>query len=318
MKITVLDGYGLNPGDLSWEEFEKLGHLTVYDRTSPEDLIERSKDSDVLLTNKTVIDAAVLEALPKLKYIGVLATGYNVVDTEAAGKRGVVVTNIPAYSTMSVAQHVFALLLAVTDRPEHYSIEVADGKWNRSKDFCFWDTQLTELAGKKFGIVGYGNIGRAVANIAVAFGMEVIVHTSKPQSTLPEGIKKVTLVELYRDSDVISLHCPLTTSTKEMINKSTLSEMKDGVILINTGRGPLVDEEAVASALKEGKLRAYCADVLSIEPAKEGNPLIGAPNAFITPHIAWATKEARTRLMDIALENLRAFLRGEASNVVNR
>lgn len=318
MKITILDGYGLNPGDLSWTGFEKLGELTVFPRTSPSQLMERAKNSEVLITNKTVIDAKAIEALPELKYIGVLATGYNVVDVEAAAKHGITVTNIPAYSTMSVAQHVFALLLAVTDRAEHYAMEVAQGKWTSSKDFCFWDTQLTELAGKTFGIIGMGNIGKAVARIASAFGMNVSAFSSKEQDDLPAEVKKVSLDTLFESSDVISLHCPLTPSTLHIINKEAILKMKRGVILINTGRGPLVDEEAVANALKEGKIGAFCADVLSTEPPSADNPLLKAPNAFITPHIAWATKEARLRLMNIAVDNLKRFLEGSPVNVVNK
>ena len=316
MKITILDGYCLNPGDLSWEGFDKLGELTVFDRTSPSELYERAKDSDVLITNKTVLDAKAMESLPKLKYIGVLATGYNVVDVESAAKRGITVTNIPAYSTMSVAQHVFALLLAVTDRPEHYAVEVKEGKWSRCQDFSFADTSLIELAGKRFGIVGMGNIGRAVARIAMAFGMEVLAYSSKSENDLPEGVKKVSLDTLFSESDVISLHCPLTPATKDIINKESISKMKKGVILINTGRGPLVDEKDVAEALKEGKIGAFCADVLSSEPPSADNPLLTAPNTYITPHIAWATKEARCRLMDIAVNNLASFLKGEPVNTV--
>lgn len=316
MKITVLDGYGLNPGDLSWEGFEQLGDLTVYDRTSPSELMERAKGSEVLITNKTVINAEAIANLPDLKYIGVLATGYNVVDVEAAKKKGIVVTNIPAYSTMSVAQHVFALLLTVTDHVEHYAEEVREGAWVHSKDFCFWDTGLIELAGKKFGIIGYGNIGKAVAKIALALGMEVIVYTSKDQNQLAEGIRKTGLDDLWRESDVISLHCPLTPSTKDIISKDTIAKMKRGVILINTGRGPLVNEKDVAEALKSGKIGAYCADVLSEEPAKADNPLLTAPNSYITPHIAWATKEARVRLMNIAVDNLHCFLSGNPQNQV--
>lgn len=318
MKITILDGYGLNPGDLSWTGFEKLGELIVFPRTSPSQLMERAKNSEVLITNKTVIDAKAIEALPELKYIGVLATGYNVVDVDAAAKHGLTVTNIPAYSTMSVAQHVFALLLAVTDRAEHYAMEVAQGKWTSSKDFCFWDTQLTELAGKTFGIIGMGNIGKAVARIASAFGMNVSAFSSKDQEDLPADVKKVSLDTLFESSDVISLHCPLTSSTLHIINKEAIRKMKRGVILINTGRGPLVDEEAVANTLKEGKIGAFCADVLSTEPPSAANPLLKAPNAFITPHIAWATKEARLRLMNIAVDNLKRFLEGSPVNVVNK
>lgn len=316
MKITVLDGYGLNPGDLSWEDWKELGDIQVFDRTSPSEIYERSQDSDVLITNKTVIDASTINSLPNLKYIGVLATGYNVVDTATAKENGVVVTNIPAYSTMSVAQHVFALLLSVTDRVEHYATEVKNGRWTRSKDFCFWDTPLMELAGKYFGILGYGNIGSAVAKIALALGMKVEAYTSKDQAELPDGVTKVSLENLFKDSDVISLHCPLTDSTREIINSHTISRMKDGVIIINTGRGPLVNEKDVADGLESGKIYAFCADVLSTEPPASANPLLTSPRAYITPHIAWATKEARTRLMGIAVDNLRQYLAGTPVNTV--
>ena len=316
MKITILDGYGLNPGDLSWDGFKELGEVTVWDRTSPSEVIERSEGSEVLLTNKTVIDAKTIEALPQLKYIGVLATGYNVVDVEAAKKHGVTVTNIPAYSTMSVAQRVFALLLAVTDRPEHYAIANRGGAWSEKKDFCWWDTPLMELAGKSFGIVGMGNIGQAVSKIAMAFGMQVLAYSSKKESDLPKGVKKVSLEELYKAADVISLHCPLTSDTEHIVNAESLEKMKPGVILINTGRGGLIDEEAVAQALKSGKLRAFCGDVLSQEPPRKENPLFNVPNSYITPHIAWATKEARERLMKIAAGNLESYLKGNPVNVV--
>lgn len=316
MKITVLDGYALNPGDLSWDELGALGELKVYDRTSPEDVVGRSKESEILLTNKTVLDAATLSELPHLKYIGVLATGYNVVDINEAHKRGVVVTNIPSYSTMSVAQRVFALLLAVTDRVEHYALENRKGAWTSSKDFCWWDTPLTELAGKKFGIIGMGHIGKAVSKIALAFEMEVLASSSKSRDELPPGVIKVSLEELFRESDIISLHCPLTPSTQEIVNKASISTMKPGVILINTGRGGLVNEKDVAEGLKEGKIGAFCADVLSTEPPGKDNPLLSAPNSYITPHTAWATKEARMRLMAIAVENLRQFLSGQPVNIV--
>lgn len=317
MKITVLDGFTLNPGDLTWDDFESLGDLTVYQRTTPEQLIERAKDSEVLITNKVVLDADVIAKLPGLKYIGVIATGYNVVDVEAARKHGVTVTNIPAYSTMSVAQHVFALLLAVTDRTEHYALEVREGRWSKVRDFCYWDTPLVELAGKQLGIIGMGNIGSAVARIALAFGMKVSAYTSKDESELPESVTKMSLDDLFVSSDIISLHCPLLPSTRHIINKDTISKMKTGVIIINTGRGPLVDDYDVAEALKDGKIEAFCADVLSTEPPTADNPLLSAPNTYITPHIAWATKEARTRLMDIAVSNLRDFISGNPSNVVN-
>lgn len=316
MKIIVLDGYALNPGDLSWDELGALGELKVYDRTSPEDVVARSKESEILLTNKTVLDAATLSELPHLKYIGVLATGYNVVDITEAHKRGVVVTNIPSYSTMSVAQRVFALLLAVTDRTEHYALENRKGAWASSKDFCWWDTPLTELAGKKFGIIGMGHIGKALSKIALAFEMEVLASSSKSRDELPPGVIKVSLEELFRESDIISLHCPLTPSTQEIVNKASISTMKPGVILINTGRGGLVNEKDVAEGLKEGKIGAFCADVLSTEPPGKDNPLLSAPNSYITPHTAWATKEARMRLMAIAVENLRQFLSGQPVNIV--
>lgn len=316
MKITVLDGYGLNPGDLSWDGFRELGDLEVYDRTAPSELYERAKDSEILITNKTVIDREAMEKLPGLKYIGVLATGYNVVDTEVAKERGITVTNIPAYSTMSVVQMVFALLLAVTNRVEHYSESNHKGAWADSKDFCWWDTPLTEIAGKKFGIVGLGNIGLAVAKVALAFGMKVLAFTSKEREHLPDGVEKVSMDNLFSDSDIISLHCPLTEETRHLVNSSLLSSMKEGSILINTGRGPLVDENAVAKALESGRLRAFCGDVLSAEPPRHDNPLLKAPNSFITPHIAWATREARERLMKIAEENLKSFLDGEPMNVV--
>lgn len=318
MKITVLDGFGLNPGDLSWSGFEALGDLTVYDRTAPEDVKANAKDAEILLTNKTVLDGDTLRSLPNLKYIGVLATGYNVVDIEAARESGIIVTNIPAYSTMSVAQKVFALLLAVTDRVEHYAAENSRGRWSRNPDFCYWDTPLTELAGKTFGIVGLGNIGKAVARIALAFGMKVIAYTSKEPDQLPEGVTKADLDTLFAESDVISLHCPLTPDTFELVNADRLGTMKRTAILINTGRGPLVDEKAVATALKEGRIAAFGADVLSSEPPAADNPLLSAPGAYITPHIAWATAEARERLMDIALGNLRAYLEGRPVNDVTR
>lgn len=317
MKITVLDGYALNPGDLSWDGFGELGELIVYDRTSEDELLQKAKDSEVLITNKTLLDADTINSLPELKYIGVLATGYNVVDTEAAKERGIVVTNIPAYSTMSVAQRVFALILAVTDRVEHYAIANKKGAWTSSKDFAWWDTPLMELAGKKFGIVGLGNIGMAVAKIANAFGMDVLAYTSKDSGLLPSAVKKVTFDELLKESDIISLHCPLKNLTQGLINNETIQKMKTGVILINTGRGPLIDEVAVSDALRSGKIGAFGADVLSTEPPKCDNPLLSAPNSYITPHTAWATKEARERLMQIAEENLRAFINGSPKNVVN-
>ena len=314
MKIVVLDGYGLNPGDLSWNGMNALGELTVYDRTSPSEMLERSQGAEVLITNKTLITADNMAELPELKYIGVLATGYNVVDIDAAKARGIVVTNIPAYSTASVAQMVFAHILNITQRVGYYADENVKGRWTDSVDFCYWDTNLVELDGKKMGIVGYGNIGKATARIALAFGMEVLAYTSKEQKDLPQGVKKVTLDELFVESDVISLHCPLTPDTKELVNAKRLSMMKSSAILINTGRGPLVNEQDLANALNEGRIAGAGLDVLSVEPSVAGNPLLSAKNCFITPHIAWATKEARTRLMDIAVNNLKSYQEG---NVIN-
>ena len=316
MKIIVLDGYGLNPGDLNWEGFETLGELTVYDRTLPSELMQRAAGAEVLITNKTLITAENMADLPELKYIGVLATGYNVVDIDAAKDRGIVVTNIPAYSTASVAQMVFAHILNITQRVGYYADENKQGRWTKNADFCYWDTQLVELQGKKMGIVGFGNIGQATAGIAQAFGMEVCVYSSKPQFVLPSGIKKMDLDELFMECDVISLHCPLTPDTKEMVNADRLSKMKSNAILINTGRGPLINEQDLADALNEGRIAAAGLDVLSVEPSVEGNPLLTARNCFITPHIAWATLEARTRLMEIAVHNLKSYLNGQIINNV--
>ena len=314
MKIVVLDGYGLNPGDLSWSGWETLGELKVYDRTSPSELLERSEGAEVLITNKTLITANDMALLPELKYIGVLATGYNVVDIDEAKARGIVVTNIPAYSTASVAQMVFAHILNITQRVGYYADENIRGRWTNNADFCYWDTNLVELDGKKMGIVGYGNIGKATARIALAFGMEVLAYTSKEQKDLPQGVKKATLDELFAESDVISLHCPLTPDTKELVNANRLKAMKPNAILVNTGRGPLINEQDLADALNEGRIAGAGLDVLSVEPSVAGNPLLSAKNCFITPHIAWATKEARTRLMDIAINNLRSYQEG---NIIN-
>lgn len=316
MKIVILDGYSANPGDLSWQPLAQIGTLTVYDRTKPEETIERAKDAEIVLTNKVLIKRPEIEQLPKLKYIGVLATGYNVVDVEAAREHGIIVTNVPAYSTESVAQMVFSHLLTVTNHTEHYAIQNRAGKWTASPDFCYWDTSLTELAGKTFGIVGLGNIGQRVAAIANAFGMHVVAYTSKPADKLPPYIGKRTLNELLAESDVLSLHCPLTPDTKHLINRQTLGLMKPTAILINTGRGPLINDDDVAEALQGNRLRAFCADVLTEEPPKD-NPLLTCENAFITPHIAWASNEARVRLIDVAINNVRAFADGNAQNVVS-
>ena len=316
MKIVILDGYTANPGDRSWKGLEALGELTVYDRTKADETVARAAEADIVLTNKVIINKEVIAQLPRLKYVGVLATGYNVVDIEAAHERGIIVTNIPAYSTESVAQMVFAHLLTVTNRTEHYAILNRQGRWSTNPDFCYWDTEMTELAGKTFGIVGLGNIGCRVAQIAIAFGMKVKALTSKTADALPAGIEKASLEELLATSDVVSLHCPLTDSTRRMMNGETLRLMKPTAILINTGRGPLVDDQAIAEALEEGRLAAFCADVLTEEPPKADHPLLKQPNAFITPHIAWATKEARSRLIQVATDNVSSFLSGKAINVV--
>ena len=319
MKIVILDGYTANPGDLSWDELRNLGEVTVYDRTLPSETITRAQDADIVLTNKVVMSKEVIEQLPHLRYIGVLATGYNVVNLDSARKRGIVVTNVPAYSTESVAQMVFAHLLTVTTRVEHYASLNRGGKWSQSPDFCYWDTKLTELAGKTFGIIGYGNIGRRVGEIASAFGMRVRALESSTPLNPPQGgsVVRMPLDELLRTSDVLSLHCPLTESTKHIINKETLRKMKPTAIVINTGRGPLVDDYAVAEALKQGTLAAYCADVLTEEPPQKNNPLLSQPHAYITPHIAWASTEARTRLIQVATDNVRAFISGCPQNVVS-
>ena len=317
MKIVILDGYTANPGDLSWKGLEELGELTVYDRTKPSETVARAADAELVMTNKVIISREVMDQLPRLRYVGVLATGYNVVDTKAAHERGITVTNVPAYSTESVAQMVFAHLLTVTNRTEHYAQENRQGRWTKNPDFCYWDFPHTELAGKTFGVVGLGNIGLRVAQIARAFGMKVKALTSKKAETLPAGFAKASLEELLATSDILSLHCPLTDSTRHLINADTLRLMKPSAILINTGRGPLIDDHAVARALADRQLAAFCADVLTEEPPKADNPLLTQPNAFITPHIAWASKEARIRLLQVATENVRAFLDGKPINTVS-
>lgn len=317
MKIVVLDGYGVNPGDLSWETLEALGDVEVYPRTAPEDVIDRCFNAEIILTNKVVINKQILVSLPRLKYIGVLATGFNVVDVDTASDLDIIVTNIPAYSTDSVVQMTFAHILTMTNRVEHYTQQNRNGRWSNNPDFVYWDTPLIELAGKTMGIVGLGNIGMKVAQLARCFGMEVYAFTSKASSLLPEGIQKTTFEGLLSVSDILSLHCPLNRSTREMINASSLAKMKEGALLINTGRGPLVNEADVAEALRSGHLGGYGADVMCQEPPAEDNPLFSAPNAYITPHIAWATFEARKRLIAIAVGNVKAFIDGNPVNVVN-
>lgn len=317
MKIVVMDGKGVNPGDMSWKQIQQFGELIVYERTASEEIIDHVGDAEIVLTNKTVFDEDTIAKLKNVKYIGVLATGYNVVDLKAASKRGIVVTNIPAYSTDSVAQMTFAHILNVTNHVGHYARASRDGEWSRCPDFCYWDKPLVELAGKTIGIIGLGNIGMKVANIALNFGMNVIAYTSKEPKEIPNGINKASIDNILSDSDIISLHCPLTKQTRELINKDSIAKMKRSVIVVNTGRGPLVNEEDVANALHNGLIGAYCADVMCSEPPSADNPLFVEQNAYITPHVAWASKEARIRLMDIAEKNIHSFLSGKPINVVN-
>ncbi len=315
MKIVVLDGYVLNPGDLNWEGMKKHGDFTVFDRTSPELTLERAKDADVLITNKVILSKEILENLPKLKYIGVLATGYNVVDMVAAKKANVIVTNIPAYSTASVAQMVFSHILNFVQNVSVHADSVATGEWAKSRDFAYWKTPQTELAGKTLGIIGFGQIGQAVAKIGLAFGMKVIFNNRSNKETNLDAAQ-VDLDSLLTESDFISINCPLTPENTGFINKSAISKMKPTTFLVNTGRGPLIHEQDLADALNSGKIAGAGLDVLSIEPAKTDNPLPMAKNCYITPHIAWATFEARSRLMKIAAENLKAFVDGAPINIV--
>lgn len=317
MDIVVLDGHTLNPGDLDWAPLKELGTYAVYPRTAADEISERAVSAEIILTNKVVLDAQTIASLPKLKYIGVLATGYNVVDLEAAKQREIVVTNIPGYSTASVGQMVFALLLEMSQQVGHHAQLVKQGRWSACEDFSFHDRPLFELAGRVFGIVGYGQIGRQVARIANAFGMKVLVQTANPDKYKAD--KEVNLVDidtLFAECDIISLNCPLTSETRNLVNTARLMRVKQGTLLINTGRGDLIDEDAVAEALHEGYLGGFAADVLSSEPPDDNNPLITAPNTFITPHIAWATAEARQRLLDIAIANIKAFQAGEPQNRV--
>ena len=319
MKIVVLDGYAANPGDLCWDELKTLGECDIYDRTAPQEVLARAKDAEVLLTNKTVLSREHIEALPALKYIGVLATGYNIVDVEAARQQGVVVTNIPVYSTDSVAQMVFAHILNIAQQVQHHSEEVHRGRWTKSPDFCFWDTPLIELRDKKLGIVGLGHTGQQTARIALGFSMKVMAYTSKPATQLPAEILKAdSLDQLFAECDIVSLHCPLNAGTQSLVDARRLALMKPTAILINTARGPLVDEQALADALNEGRIYAAGLDVLSTEPPRADNPLLTARRCYITPHIAWASTAARERLMQIMLENLRAWMKGETINCVNK
>ena len=311
MKIVVLDGCTENPGDLSWAGLEALGDVTVYDHTPFDQTIARIGGAEIILTNKTPITAEIIAACPAMKYVGVLATGYNVVDVEAAKARGIVVTNIPTYGTQAVAQFVFALLLEICHHVAHHNQAVQEGRWSNGRDFCFWDYPLIELAGKTMGIIGYGRIGRATAAIAKAFGMQVLAYDA-----YAEGPELTTLEEVLAGSDVISLHCPLSRENTGMINAATIAQMKDGVILINTSRGPLINEADLRAALLSGKVAAAAVDVVSTEPIRMDNPLLGLENCFITPHIAWANKESRQRLMDVAVSNLASWLDGNTVNNV--
>lgn len=316
MKIVVLDGYTLCPGDLNYDALNKFGEVKVYARTPKEDVVSRIGDAQIVLTNKTVISRAVMEACPSMAYIGVLATGYNVVDVAAAKEHGIVVTNVPAYSTRAVAQHTFALLLAGVSRVHEYDAQVKQGRWQKSPDFCFYAGEMEELSGKTLGIVGFGNIGQAVARIALAFGMRVLVHTRTPRSGWTQ-VQFASKGELFAQSDIITLHCPLTDATKGLIDADAIVGMRDGVRVINTSRGPLVEETAMREGLESGKVACYMADVLSAEPASENNPLLGAPNTIMTPHVAWAPLQTRMRLLDIAVGNVEAYVNGMPRNVVN-
>jgi glycerate dehydrogenase len=315
MKIVVLDGHALNPGDLSWDGLAELGELVVYDRTPVESVVERATGADILISNKVVLGAAELAALPGLRYIGVQATGVNIIDLEAAHARGIVVTNVPAYSTPSVAQHVFALILELTRGVGRHAELVRNGAWVKCPDFSFWDTSQVELAGKIIGIIGFGEIGRAVARIATAFDMQVLVHTRTPDGLL-STVRFVDLEELLAESDIVTLHCPLSPQTERLVNAERLRLMKNSAYLINTGRGPLVDEAALAEALYCGEIAGAGLDVLAKEPPAENNPLLNAPNCFVTPHLAWATHAARQRLMDTVVANVRAYLDGDVLNLV--
>ena len=318
MKIVILDGYTENPGDLSWEGFEQLGELTVYDRTEPGEIVSRIGDAEAVIINKCPITAATMDACPELRYVGVLATGYNVVDVAAAKERHIAVTNIPTYGTTAVAQMVFAHLLAICQHVEAHSQAVHQGEWNTNPDWCFWNYPLVELAGKTMGIVGFGRIGQTVAGIARALGMSVLAFDHHETETGRALAQYVSLEELLRRSDVISMHCPLFPETERMINRDTIAQMKDGVYFINTSRGQLVDEQALADALNSGKVAHAGLDVVYTEPIRTDNPLLKAKNCFITPHIAWAPKESRKRLMDIAVDNLAQFAAGTPVNVVNK
>ena len=319
-KIVVVDGYTLNPGDLSWAELESLGQCDIYDRTPRDKVIQRCKGADIIVTNKVVFDKEIIDALPDLKCISVIATGYNVIDVKYAREKGIIVTNVPTYGTQSVAQMTFALLLELAHHVGYHSETVKSGKWSRCEDFCYWDKPLIELAGLTMGLIGFGRIGQTVAKLAQAFGMNVIAYdvALKSDDTVDmRNVKFVELDEIFTRSDVISLHCPLTDENRGLINAETLAKMKNSAFLINTSRGPLINEQDLANALNEEKIAGAAVDVLTVEPPKENSPLMSAKNCYITPHIAWATRAARSRLMKIAIDNIRAFLKGKPQNVVN-
>ena len=316
MKIVVLDGFTLNPGDLSWDALRSMGPCEIHDRTASEELVGRAAEAGIVLTNKTMITGDHIRALPELKYIGVLATGYNIVDVRAARERNVPVTNVPSYGTQSVAQHTFALLLELTQHVGHHAQTVCDGRWTQCPDFSYWDYPLVELSARTMGIIGFGRIGKEVAGLAKAFGMMVLAANPTPRQPFP-GVDFEELETVFRKSEVVSLHCPLTPQTKNLVNQARLASMKPDAFLINTSRGPLIDEQALADALNSGRLAGAAVDVLSVEPPLIENPLLHARNCIITPHIAWATRAARSRLLTVAVDNVRAFLNGKLENIIN-
>jgi glycerate dehydrogenase len=313
MNLVILDGYALNPGDLSWEPLQRLGAATIHDRSAPADIVPRARDAEIILTNKCALRDDTFAQLPRLRYIGVLATGHNVVDSAAARARGITVTNIPTYGTRSVAQHTFALILEFTNRVGHHAHTVAEGRWSRNPDWCYWDHPLTELDGLTLGIVGWGRIGRAVADLGRAFGLHIIAHSRRDTP----GAENVSLDDLFRRSDIVSLHCPLTPETQGLVNAARLALMKPTALLVNTSRGPLIVDDDLGAALAAGKLAGAALDVLSAEPPPAAHPLLAARRTIVTPHIAWATRAARSRLMQIAADNIRAFQSGHPQNVVN-
>lgn len=317
MKIVLLDAHTANPGDVSWAPLETIASCEIYPRTPLAETVARCADAEIVITNKAVMNREIISALPKLKYIGVTATGYNIVDVIAAKEHGITVTNVPGYSSPAVAQLVFSLLLELTNHVGHHAQTVSSGRWESCPDFCYWDHPIIELSGRTLGIIGYGDIGSAVARIAVAFGMKVLASKREWKSPPPEGVTAATIDEIFAQSDAISLHCPLTDATKHLVCDRTLALMKPSAFLINTGRGPLIDEAALARALNESRIAGAGLDVLSVEPPKDGNPLIGAKNCVITPHIGWASYEARLRLIDFTAANLNAYLAGKPVNVVS-